>query len=282
MVMNRKMLGVLALFAVVAALTAVPALADHAKVSVTSPTEGGTVVGPDVTLKLQVQNLSITDQATKAEDPHEGHFHVTVDKRPFIAWYNTDIPLNNLPAGDHEVKIEPVLSMHMKPLVPPITLKIKTTAQPKADTLPSGVPKITVTSPKEGETIAGATVALKYSAENWRVTNSGSDPKAVNEGHFHVTLDSRPFVAWEGDAKDMVFRSVPPGDHTLRVEVVGNGHDPNPQIEGGKAFTIKFKTAAAGLPKAGGEPFPVGIVVLSALLVLAAGAVLRLRLWAAR
>lgn len=283
--MMRAMPRILALAAAALALgwslalaTASPALADHGRVTIVSPKDGATVAGPDVTLELAVQNLAITDQATQAENAHQGHFHITVNKRPFVAVYGNRVTFKGLPAGDHEIKVEPVLSMHMKPVpgTQPLTVKFKTTAQPPAAAAaPSGTPKITVQSPAAGATVAGDTVTLKLVADSFRITDQGSDPKAKNEGHFHITLDSRPFVAWTTDT--LVFKNVPPGQHNLRVEPVTNGHDPILELP---AMNVRFSTAgaaAAALPRTGAPGVPLDALAAAGVFVLGAGLLVRRR-----
>lgn len=250
-------------------------LADHGQVTIVSPKEGEADPGPDVALDLAVRNVAVTDQATK-EDAHEGHFHITLDKRPFIAVYGNKATFKGLPAGDHEIKVEPVLSTHMRPLpgTRPVTVKFRTTANPPAAApAPSGAPKISVVSPAGGSTVAGDTVTLKLATESFRLTDQGTDPKARNEGHVHVTLDSRPFVAWTTDT--LVFKNVPAGSHNLRVEPVNSGHDPIAELP---AMNIRFTTvAAAALPRAGGPPVPYEALALAGVLLAGLGAFARWR-----
>jgi hypothetical protein len=56
---------------------------------------------------------------------------------------------------------------------------------------------------------------------NFTLVEPGGEPKE-REGHFHVTLDDRPYVVVSGVS--YVFRDVPVGSHTLKVEVHANDH----------------------------------------------------------
>jgi len=95
---------------------------------------------------------------------------------------------------------------------------------------------ITVTSPKNGSTISGSTVVLRIKTTKFKVTDQGTTVRA-NEGHFHVFLDKRPFVAVYG--KTFRFRGLKAGSHTLKVQPVSSAHMP---AKGYHAIVVKFKT----------------------------------------
>jgi hypothetical protein len=95
---------------------------------------------------------------------------------------------------------------------------------------------ITVTSPKNGSTISASTVVLKIKTSKFKVTDQ-ADKIRANEGHFHVFLDKRPFVAVYG--KTFRFRGLKAGSHTLKVQPVNSAHMP---AKGHKSIVVKFKT----------------------------------------
>ncbi len=70
-------------------------------------------------------NFTITAQATSVK-PNEGHVHVTLDKRPFVALYTTHFVFKNVTPGAHVLSIEVVNSAH-KPVRKPIVVKFTTT-----------------------------------------------------------------------------------------------------------------------------------------------------------
>src|SRR5439155_26272553 len=96
---------------------------------------------------------------------------------------------------------------------------------------------ITVVSPKRGSTVNGSTVVLKIKASGFRVTDQAAKIRP-NEGHFHVFLDKRPFVAVYGTA--FRFRGLKAGSHTLKVQPVNSAHMP---AKGYKTIAVRFKTS---------------------------------------
>lgn len=95
---------------------------------------------------------------------------------------------------------------------------------------------VTVLSPKAGSSIAGTTVVLRLRTSGFRITDQATTIRR-GEGHFHVFLDKRPFVAVYG--LKFVFRGQKAGAHVLRVEPVNSGHMP---AAGLKPITVRFRT----------------------------------------
>ena len=121
--------AVAAMLVLVAVALAVPTLAagKAGRITVISPKPGSTVSGSAVVLKLKATGFRVTDQATKIR-PNEGHFHVFLDKRPFVAVYGTTFRFRSLKAGSHTLKIQPVNSAHMPAKgYKTIVVKFKTT-----------------------------------------------------------------------------------------------------------------------------------------------------------
>ena len=90
---------------------------------------------------------------------------------------------------------------------------------------------IKVTSPREG-----STVVMRLSTGKFRVTSQATSVRR-NEGHFHVFLDKRPFVAVY--SKVFRFRGLKPGSHRLKVEPVNSAHKP---AAGYRAIVVRFTT----------------------------------------
>ena len=97
---------------------------------------------------------------------------------------------------------------------------------------------VVVLSPTNGAVINSSTVTLRLATKGFKVTDQATTIRA-GEGHFHVYLDKRPFVALYG--LKFVFRGLKPGKHTLRVEPVNSGHMP---AAGLKAIIVPFTLAA--------------------------------------
>jgi hypothetical protein len=96
--------------------------------------------------------------------------------------------------------------------------------------------RITVISPKADSTISGSTVVLKLKTSGFHVTDQGTEVRR-NEGHFHLFLDKRPFVALYG--KTFRFRGLKAGAHTLKVQPVSSDHMP---AKGYTAIVVRFTT----------------------------------------
>ena len=112
-----------------AAALAVPLAlgASNPPVSVVSPTNGSVVTGSKVTLTIKAKpGFKFTDQGT-AVKPSEGHVHVVLDKRPFVALYGPKFVFKGVKPGKHTLTVQPVSSDHMprgkKPIVVTFTSK---------------------------------------------------------------------------------------------------------------------------------------------------------------
>lgn len=107
-------------------------------------------------------------------------------------------------------------------------------AAPAVTAQATGAPTVRVVSPKPGSTEHGSRVVFKVTPVNFTITAQATTVKP-NEGHLHVTLDKRPFVALY--TPRFVFKDVKPGSHVLRIEVVNSAHKP---IR--KPIIVKFRT----------------------------------------
>lgn len=128
--------------------------------------------------------------------------------------------------------------MYTRLLVVAAALAVATVAALPALARPTMSKPVVVLSPTPRATISGSTVVLRLATHGFKVTDQG-DAIRANEGHFHVYLDKRPFVAVYG--LKFVFRGLKPGPHTLRVEPVNSGHMP---AAGLKAIIVPFTVAA--------------------------------------
>jgi hypothetical protein len=205
------------------------------QVWVISPQDGATVQGSTVVLQIGTENLKVTDQGTTPDTPNEGHFHTTLDNRPFIAHYSRTVAFNNLEPGDHAIRVEPVINGHMQTLpgVQPIIVRFRTTGTTSG-------PQIWILSPQEAEEIYGSTVTLRLDWTNLNVVEPGVNALRDNsgEGHFHTTLDGRPFVAHYNGTQP--FSGLNPGEHTIVVEPVLSSH--MVPIPGTQPLRVTFRT----------------------------------------
>ncbi|MCF1191078.1 T9SS type A sorting domain-containing protein [Mangrovimonas sp. AS39] len=88
--------------------------------SITSPTNGASVVGPDVDVELSILNFEVgaTDAGL------DGHIHYSLDAGGTVMVYDTDpIALTGLPDGEHTVDVWLVDNTHT-PLDPPVEASV--------------------------------------------------------------------------------------------------------------------------------------------------------------
>lgn len=123
-------------------------------------------------------------------------------------------------------------------------------------------PSVTITTPKEGETLDASDVQVAVETESFDVVDKlGEAPKA-GEGHVHYYLDvaevpttqGEPAVTDEGTyhasaTKSFTWEDVEAGEHTLAVQLVNNDHTPldPPVVE---QVTIEIEGSGTG----GGSP----------------------------
>jgi hypothetical protein len=120
-------------------------------------------------------------------------------------------------------------------------------------------PQLSVASPTEGETIAGATVKVVVKTSDFElvpavvpVTEAGKRPDAnqAGKGMIHLKLDLLPLaIIDQGDT--YTYTNIPAGDHQLEVELATNDHSllSPPVVQ-----VVRFRTVAEqGLPTTGSE-----------------------------
>jgi hypothetical protein len=119
-------------------------------------------------------------------------------------------------------------------------------------------PGVVVAAPTNGAVVAGSSVTVRYATSSLalvrspvQVEEAGRHPEAnvAGQGHVHLTLDLWPLVMLDRE-EPYTFANVPPGEHQLTVELVGNDHSPlNPPV----VQVIRFRTVAApAMPFTGG------------------------------
>jgi len=117
--------------------------------SVTSPAEGATIQGSDLTVVFQTSNINIVPstvpvadmgQRPEANRPDQGHLHLSLDALPLVIWYQTDAyTFKDVPPGEHLLKVELVNNDHSS-LTPPVIqqIRFRTVAdEPAPTTMPN-------------------------------------------------------------------------------------------------------------------------------------------------
>ncbi len=101
-------------------------------------------------------------------------------------------------------------------------------------------PELTIESPKQGETIRGGLVVVKFAAKNFKIVDFTKDP-AVSEskGHVHIQLDENPYSTIHTASNVFVFAGVKPGKHKIELELVHGDHTPlKTEVEKTVEFTV--------------------------------------------
>lgn len=101
-------------------------------------------------------------------------------------------------------------------------------------------PSIDIVRPVDGQRIRGGQVTVKVKVKNFRVVEQRVrppfPPPVAGRGHVHFYLDTKRLPTRHGPPETGAYRSVstttytwvgvPPGRHTLAVQLVGKDHAP--------------------------------------------------------
>ena len=104
----------------------------------------------------------------------------------------------------------------------------------------AATPEIIVESPKDGGTIQGGLVAVKYAVKNFKIVDFTKDPSvSETQGHIHIQLDQNPANTIHTVSNVWVFAGVKPGPHTLKLWLVHSDHSPlKEKVEKTLDFTV--------------------------------------------
>lgn len=107
------------------------------------------------------------------------------------------------------------------------------------------VAKIVVDPPLPGPLASRGVVVIPYCAENMRIApvfGPGALTASPRIGHIHVTVDEVPWHWADASGTPIILRGLPPGTHTVLIELV----DANHQVvdKGRVAFDVPKKAAA--------------------------------------
>jgi hypothetical protein len=110
--------------------------------------------------------------------------------------------------------------------------------------------KIVVDDPLPGPLASRGVVVIPYCAENMRIASvfgPGALTVSPRVGHVHVTVDEAPWHWADASGLPLILRGLPPGPHTVLIELVDANHQP---VDKG---TVKF-VVPNNPNKASGEP----------------------------
>jgi hypothetical protein len=109
--------------------------------------------------------------------------------------------------------------------------------------------KIVIDAPLAEPLASRGVVVIPYCAENMRIApvfGSGALGVSPRVGHIHVTVDEAPWHWADASGTPLILRGLPPGRHTVRIELVDANHQavdkgtvefdvPKPSAAGGSA-----------------------------------------------
>jgi hypothetical protein len=107
--------------------------------------------------------------------------------------------------------------------------------------------KLVVDDPLPAPLASRGVVVIPYCAENMRITSVfGPGALAVSPrvGHIHVTVDEAPWHWADASGDPLILRGLPPGPHTVLIELVDANHQ---TVDKGKV-TFLVPNKAADVP----------------------------------
>jgi hypothetical protein len=93
-------------------------------------------------------------------------------------------------------------------------------------------------------------VVIAYCAENLHIApvfGPGALSVSPRVGHIHVTVDNAPWRWADASGNPLILQGLPPGPHTVLIELVDANHQP---IDKGTVTFEVPKKAAPGVPSA--------------------------------
>ncbi len=104
-------------------------------------------------------------------------------------------------------------------------------------------PGLEILSPKDGSTVRGGLVVVKFAVKNFKIVDFTKDT-AVSEskGHVHIQFDENPYSTIHTASDVFVFAGVKPGKHKIELELVHSDHTPlKNKVEKEVEFTVEAK-----------------------------------------
>ncbi len=84
-----------------------------AKVQIVTPTNGEVIHGPNVEVRVRLQNARIVAATTSSITPDEGHLHLYLDDQIESMNFSTSAKLSAVRPGLHVLRVEFVASDHL-------------------------------------------------------------------------------------------------------------------------------------------------------------------------
>ncbi len=192
-------------------------------VSITSPSNGGTIQGSTVTVTVASTGFSV---------PAQGHYHVYLDSTLLMAFDQAStVTFTNVAPGTHTITAYLANPDHS--LVSPAVSQIITINVAS----PASAPTVSVTSPANGATVS----------DTFTVTVSSANFNVPAKGHYHVYLDGQ--ISAEKMAFSQVstvtFNNVAPGTHTITAYLANPDHSAiQPSVS--RTITVNVEQSGGG------------------------------------
>jgi hypothetical protein len=202
--------------------------------------------------------------------PRVGHVQINVDNLP---WHWADasdigtIDIQDLPPGQHEVRIDLVDGNHqlfpgqsktvtvtvpgaaarsLARAVAATVINASTVAQSVHDVrgrtpaVGNEPPAQLIVDPPNTQALAAGAVLIRYRAENVHIVpvfGPGALKVFPRVGHVHINVDDLPWHwADASDTSSIDIKDLPPGQHTVRIDLVDGNH----QLFPGQSKTVTF------------------------------------------
>jgi len=91
-----------------------------AKLSIVAPTNGSTVTGPTIDLRISLKDARIVKRTSTDLTPDEGHVHVLLDGKLISMTYGLEQQIPDLSPGPHRIEVE-FVAMDHAPFDPRVT-----------------------------------------------------------------------------------------------------------------------------------------------------------------
>jgi hypothetical protein len=212
------------------------------KIMIDGPMDGAMIYDDKIMLEVMVHNFTLNGSMVGMDNvAGEGHYHVSINDDLVGPYTDLSVVLEDLPAGEHELKVELRNNDH-SPLVPPAMDMVHFTILEQR-------PSIMISHPMDMSVIYRDSLDLEVVVENFTLNASaiGMGPVA-GEGHYHIYINDvlvGPYINLS-----VMLSDLPAGEHTLNVMLVNNDHSPiMPYAMDMVHFTIVNETPSISIVK---------------------------------
>jgi hypothetical protein len=185
-------------------------------IDITHPMDNSILYKNDLELYVMIENFTMNASAIGMDNmAGEGHYHIYINDILVGPYTDMMVMLNDLPAGDHVLKVQLVNNDHT-PIYPIAMDMIHFT-------IVEEIPMIKLLKPMNGTISYGGMLHVEVMIENFTMNESaiGMD-NMPGEGHWHLYINENlvgPYTTMK-----VVLSDLPAGDHILKVELRNNDH----------------------------------------------------------